>query len=192
VESLDEIKGRTAVLLVDLQTGFMNESNSVVIPALIRFLEFCKEKNVLIFVIKYDGQGKIIPKVQNVLLGARTKIVKKSKDDAFINTSLNTQLLVHGIEFVIPVGVNGCACVRRTTISAMFHQYTVIMSSSLVGCGCRWRGRPCFTMEWYRENVPYFYEEGVPFLDAVSPKPRSFFQKTWVKFRFFFRRFDYY
>jgi nicotinamidase-related amidase len=183
--SFGEIKGKLAVLLIDMQTGFMSPEKNWIIPHVVRLLRFCGENGILVIHIETEGYGDTLSEVLEVLSGANVQRITKVYNSAFRGTPLYEELFERKIKYLIPLGVNGCVCVKQTVCDAVDDGYAILFSNMLVACTCS--DKECISSkQWFRENC-YFYENKIPLVDfRLRIRKKGFFKKSVELFKAMF------
>lgn len=144
-----------AVLLIDMQPSFPTFDMDIIIPYQITVIRFCAEHNIPLFIITFDGFGKVVP----VLLLEAQKVktvffIEKTDENAFKETSLHQDLVKLDIKNVFLMGINTGACVLSTAVGAREHHYNVITSPQVLADD----DRPRCTIEnsWIDSEVGEF------------------------------------
>lgn len=129
-----------AVVLIDMQTGFLDEEKELIIPNQIKFLDFCADNNIRVAAFSYIGYGENHPTIQSrldTMPRPYTKVFEKRKNDAFTRKSFRNWLSKHEIEHLVLMGINACACILATAWTANNEDYKLIMSEDLMSGYCR-------------------------------------------------------
>jgi len=141
-------KSRTAVLIIDLQTGMMDGAKIPALPDHTQLLEKARalidwsraEGHPLIFV-RHDGAaGDVLEPGSpgwplHPALGRREDepIVSKSVGDAFEETDLAASLRAQGVEALVLAGAQTDECVAATVAGALKHGFKVRVASDAHG-----------------------------------------------------------
>src|SRR3989344_1291307 len=148
-----------AVLLIDMQGPFLEDISLVERQEEIAYqsdvLDFCRQNNVPVYVLEYNGQGRTTPALEKKYhhLPYVRRIIK-AHDDGFNETNLAEQLRHSGIERVLLMGINASACVRATAEGALEHSFEIMTSGQLIADPPSWGYGQNVT--WFRENGRYY------------------------------------
>jgi len=129
-----------AVLLIDMQSGFINtEEKRKLIPNQISVLNQCFKKEIPVIIVEFEGEGKtddaLLKVVENNHTSACHKITK-SVNDAFSEKELNNLLKKIKAKTLLLMGINACACVFETAVTAKRKGYELITSEDLIAGYC--------------------------------------------------------
>ncbi|MDP2908607.1 MAG: isochorismatase family cysteine hydrolase [Nanoarchaeota archaeon] len=129
--------GNLAVLLIDMQAPFLKsiltEEQTKEIPYQIGVLDYCKQKNIPVFVLEYEGYGPTIEVLKEKVDSLEKKVyVTKSCDDGFTGTDLAEQLRKHNIDTLLLMGINATACVISTAEGALDAGFKIMTSKDLI------------------------------------------------------------
>lgn len=160
-----------AVVLIDMQTNFLDEKKELIIPNQIKLFDFCENNAIPVFVFTFKDYGAIHTTIKNKL-GTMTKnhtqMFEKDKDDAFSQATFCDVLSEQKITSLILTGVNACACVYETARSAHRRSYDLILSEDLIAgyCNCD----DCIgRKEWYERNTMW-HKNYSSFIKTLSAK----------------------
>ncbi|MFA6365368.1 MAG: cysteine hydrolase [Candidatus Paceibacterota bacterium] len=143
-----------AVLLIDMQEYFLDEAGKkAIIPYQVAIIQECQDMGIPFIVLEYEDQGDTIPELQEKIekLPNHHWIVK-SNDSAFPGTNLDDLLKEQGVEKLLLMGVNACACVRDTARDAVRKGYEIITSDMLIAGCCPVCKE---ATQWFEENGEY-------------------------------------
>ncbi|MBI4152493.1 cysteine hydrolase [Candidatus Woesearchaeota archaeon] len=148
-----------AVLLIDMQGIFLKNISPVERQEEIAYqsdvLDFCRQNNVPLYVLEYQGCGRTMPSLEDKYLQLRdVRRVIKMYDDGFWETNLAEQLHHSGIERLLLMGINASACVRSTAEGALEHGFAIMTSKQLIA-------NPAEADWGYIESIPWFQEQGI-------------------------------
>jgi nicotinamidase-related amidase len=148
-----------AVVLVDMQTDFVEDADPKKLRALIEaqklILEECLVQNIPVFVLELARRGETITELAKILQKIpRVTTIIKGYDDGFWNTDLDLKLKELGIEHLVLMGINASHCVLETAQSAIELGYTISTGKALIAnyCDCGENGYE----DWYIANGKFF------------------------------------
>lgn len=150
-----------AVVLIDMQDDFIgeNEEKKGLIPNQISLLNFCRTQSIPLILVEYSNHGK----TNKMLMSEIDKLppaivhkIMKSTDDAFERTNFKDLLMKLQKNTLLLTGVNACACVYDTAVTAVKYGFSIVTSKTLIAgfCGmCSNNGRKEEDIKWYEENA---------------------------------------
>ena len=130
----------TAVLITDMQTGFLSKAPPIkkeeLISKIISLTYFCKEKDIPIFVLEYKMNLYDFGETDPILKKAIKKVPRyfyiiKSREDGFHNTSLKKDLDDWNIKRIILTGISTSNCVMFTGMGAKKAGFKILTSYDL-------------------------------------------------------------
>lgn len=125
--------GNWAVILIDMQTGFIKGGCADMIRAQIEVIRMCAERDVPLVVLEYYGEGKTLPGLEaEISRVKRTTRMTKHWNDGFKGGRLCEHLEELDVQKLLLMGVNGSFCVLDTATSALNLGYEVATSLDLV------------------------------------------------------------
>ena len=183
-----EPKPKVAVAVVDMQEDFLRDIAPDEIKREVSYqlnvLDYAKERQLLVYELhtvmrkhiidnlneelkEYEiellqnlGFGKTEPRLKRKLDHINSKLVRKYDDNGFIETSLATELREQGIEYILLMGINACACVKKTGQGAIDNGFKImtlkeLIASSYTGGFACITDDGCECTKWYARNGIY-------------------------------------
>lgn len=162
--------GNLAVLLIDMQEWFLlgieYEEKHREIPYQLEVLEYCKNKDIPVFVLEYKDCGSTIKILKDKVDSLEKKTyITKPYDDGFVKTDLAEQLRKNEIATVLLMGINASACVLNTAAGAVMAGFKVMTSDDLIADPKSYGLNE--SIEWYRSNGVY-KDDYKDLLDLIS------------------------
>jgi len=140
-----------AVLIIDMQPKFQTSGMHDIIPAQIAVIRFCAKNSIPLFVVTYDGYGKIIPVLDKEIKAVKHVVfIEKAYDNAFDDTHLYRHLKKFRSKNLFLMGINTGACVLATALGAQKHKYRVITGPQVTADN---RYIPCTLEESWRNSA---------------------------------------
>jgi nicotinamidase-related amidase len=96
-----------------------------------KVLEYCKVREIPVFVVEYYNEGETIAELKNILykISKKTRVIKQS-DNAFSGTNLEWLLHRMEIHTLFVMGVATHKCVQKTVFAALDAEFKVITSTN--------------------------------------------------------------
>lgn len=148
-------KNRWAVILIDMQAGFLecisHRTQKKLIKNQVQVLEYCRLNSIPLIILEYEGYGrthkKLMRKAKKI---PKCIIIQKCLNNGFTNPGLEKCLLELRIKTVLLMGINADYCVKSTGLSAIHHGFRIVTANSLIA------GMPSHSKdnsaEWYQCN----------------------------------------
>lgn len=152
-------KSKYAVLLIDMQKGFLMDVNQSKreqqIRAQIEVLQYCSQKDIPVAVLEFEDWGdtidELVPYISKV---PRRCNLKKSYWDGFTNDELPKQLNKWNVKNLGIMGVFSSQCIKDTAEGAFKRGYRIATSNALIA-----DSNPNYhkdTIHWFKENGQYY------------------------------------
>lgn len=145
---------KTAIVLIDMQTMFLTDTKKSIIPNQTEILKFYSKQNIPLIIIESNGYGATHYLLEQEIVKFKKYLVRrfsKCENDGFSNQQLHKHLQQNSINNLLLTGINGCACVFDTALSARAHGYTIMTSKDLLHGFC---SEACANarFKWYSEK----------------------------------------
>jgi len=143
-----------ALILIDMQSNFLNTRKEKIVPNQVEVIKFFKEHNIPLIIIESVGCGAMHGDLQQEIARFPKKLIRtfsKYDHDGFTNQQLHAYLVKNSIKKLLLMGVNGCVCVYETAVSALMYGYKIITSRDLLDGFYK----NCYSgvgFSWYKEN----------------------------------------
>lgn len=150
-----DIRTYDAVILIDMQCGFMNQLRQNTRSALIKnqqsVIMVCRVADIPICVLEYIDHGETISKLTKKLKCVpRVKTIQKFHDDGFRDTELGSVLENWGVRNILLMGINAEYCVKETAKSALKRGYSIMTAPGLISGSVHHDPTDC--IKWYKQN----------------------------------------
>lgn len=154
--------GKLAVLLIDMQEPYPTKEYQDIIPKQAELIKVCQKEAIPVIMVEYIGCGRTIPQLTSLLPKDNLRVIKR-KDDAFYLTPLDDILQELEVKKLILTGINACACVLKTAVSARELKYQITGSLDLMaGYG----PTPKTWRRWYQKRK--FFETHLDLLNSLT------------------------
>ena len=144
-----------AVLLIDMQTSFVEDLDPKKVPGLIKrqlaVLRKCCELDIpcVTLELRFGGDETIQELASAFGKVPRQALFIKDRDDGFYDTALHQKLQEWQVSKLVLMGINANFCVRATAKSAIRLGYQIITSPGLIA-GASYHSEP--DLRWYEQN----------------------------------------
>ena len=147
----------TAVILIDMQTDFIDEiehkKRKEIIQGQIGVLQACSKNDIPVITLEYANHGGTIAILRRYIGRVpRTQTIIKKCDDGFSNQQLKDELDKLDAKTLLLMGINANHCVKRTAESALKLGYRTVTAHNLIANGCACDGHCSNYQEWYTAN----------------------------------------
>jgi nicotinamidase-related amidase len=160
----------TAVLLIDMQEEFLDDIDPYEKDRIIgkqkEVLGICINGDIPVAALRCSGVGNIISELSSMVYEVpRHCELKKTEDDGFDGTDLESTLRNWDVEKCFLMGINADGCVRRTGRGAVARRFQIATSDDVIAEPLDWIGEK--GKYWFVKNGDYYnkYEE---FLSASA------------------------
>lgn len=142
-------------LLIDMQDNFIDREEIMdLIPNQISVLNFCCKNNIPIIVIEKSEGGNTNRPLLDAINNNNYYKIEKPCNDGFIKTTLQELLEKNNAKTLLIMGINACACIWETTITAKKKGYEIVTSEDLITGYCK-NCTQEHKEEWYKANTIY-------------------------------------
>ena len=158
------LKGKIAVLIIDMQDFFLNKFTDGKRKTLIRnqckVIDFCAKRKIPLIFLEYKDRGNTVTILQKSLENIScVKTITKDSNGGFTDTDLDETLKNHNVKSVVLMGINASGCVQDTAIGALNRGYEIVTSKDIIASSTMRDSNLNTSRKWYSKNGLFF--EGI-------------------------------
>lgn len=150
-----------AVIVVDMQSKFVDALDPIdkglLLGSQMEVLGTCAKKDIPLFILEHrcTRGGTIETLHEAIATVPRTKVIAKTHNDGFRDTTLQADLKKLGTKSLIFTGINASYCVMDTAFSALRLGYRMVTAENLIA-DATCHARLNKSRQWYKENGIHF------------------------------------